>query len=77
LAVARRQPVRAARLFAAAEALRERIGAPLPASERAEHDRAVAAAREALSPDMFRRAWAAGSFLTPEEAVEAVLSGDP
>jgi hypothetical protein len=48
VAVAQAQSERAARLFGAAEGLREAMGAPLPPADRAEHDRSVAAIRTAL-----------------------------
>jgi tetratricopeptide (TPR) repeat protein len=41
-------PERAARLWGAAESLREALGLPLPPNERPEYDRAVAEVREAL-----------------------------
>ena len=47
------RPERAAKMLGAAAALRETLGAPVPASERAEHDRAVAAARGALGESAF------------------------
>ena len=39
---------------------------PLPPSERAGHDRAVAVVQEALGPEAFATAWAAGRELTLE-----------
>ncbi|HYI16213.1 MAG TPA: protein kinase [Thermomicrobiales bacterium] len=48
LAAARAQPVRAARLFGAAEALRETVGAPLNLSERVTYERHLALARNRL-----------------------------
>jgi predicted ATPase len=50
LAAARAQPLSAARLFGAAEALRETIGAPLNAAERATYERHLALARAQLDP---------------------------
>src|SRR5207245_1515940 len=47
LAVTQEQSERAARLFGAAEGLREAMGAPLPPADRAEHDRSLAAVRTA------------------------------
>jgi tetratricopeptide (TPR) repeat protein len=63
------QPERAARLFGAAEALREAIGTPVPPADRGELERQVADARAALGDDRFAAAWAAGRVLTPEQAV--------
>jgi tetratricopeptide (TPR) repeat protein len=73
LAGAAQQPQRAARLFGAAEALRERIGTPLPAVERADYDGAVALARAQLDPAAFSAAWAEGKVLGWEEAAAYAL----
>jgi len=55
---------RAARLLGAAAALREALGAPLPPIDRAEHERAIAAARGALGAEGFAAAFAAGRELS-------------
>jgi tetratricopeptide (TPR) repeat protein len=70
---AQRQPARAARLFGAAEALRETIGAPLPPINRADYERDVAAARAQLHEDAFAAAWAAGRAMTLEQAIAEAL----
>jgi hypothetical protein len=62
---------RAARLFGAAEALREALGAPLPPVERAHYDRSVAATRAALGEEAFAAAWAEGRALSLEQAIAA------
>lgn len=64
------QPVRATELFAAATALRERIGASLPPAVRSGHDQAVATARRVLGEDAFAAAWTSGEGMSPEEAVD-------
>jgi predicted ATPase/DNA-binding SARP family transcriptional activator len=64
---------RAARLFAAAEALREVIGAPLDPCERANYERQVAAARARAGKPKFAAAWAEGRTLTLEAAVREAL----
>jgi hypothetical protein len=69
----RRQPEHAARLFGAAEALRESIGHPLPPIMRAEYDQAVAAARAQLDSAAFAAAWAAGRAMTIEQAIAEAL----
>src|SRR5205807_9482260 len=71
VAVAQAQCERAARLFGAAEGLREAMGAPLPPADRAEHDRSVAAVRAALVEEAFAAAWAAGRAMPLEEAIRA------
>ena len=68
---ARGRPDSAARLWAAAEALRERIGAPPKRPERARYEPLVAKAREALGEEDFAKAWAEGRNLTPERALDA------
>src|SRR5262249_35860897 len=76
LAEVRKQPERAARLFGAAEALRESGGRPLPPVYRADYDKAVAAARAQLDPASWAAAWAAGRALPLEQAIaEAQFSG--
>jgi predicted ATPase len=67
---------RAARLLGAAEALRRRMGTPLPADERAAHERDLARARARLGEASFAEAWAEGQGLTPEQAVAYAL-GQP
>jgi hypothetical protein len=70
------QPQRAARLFGAAEATRERIGAPLPPSDRPPYDRHLAQARADLDETAFDAAWAEGRNMTLEQAVTYALQED-
>ena len=72
LAVAQ-QPERAARLFGAAEALREAIRAPRPVIDRADYERQVAATCAALGEEAFGAAWAEGRALSLEEAIQNAL----
>jgi ATP/maltotriose-dependent transcriptional regulator MalT len=60
---------RAARLFGAAEALREAIGAPVPPCERPERDRCVAAANAGMSEEAFSAARALGRAAKLQETV--------
>jgi predicted ATPase/Tfp pilus assembly protein PilF len=72
VAGARGQPKRAARLWGAAAALRESIGAPIPPNEQSRHDRNIAAARAAFDAAAFDAAFAAGAGMTLEQvAAEA------
>jgi predicted ATPase/class 3 adenylate cyclase len=75
LGVERGDATRAARLFGAAEALREAAGSPMLSYERVDYDEAVGRLREALDPAGFAAAWAAGRRLEPEAAI-AVALGD-
>jgi non-specific serine/threonine protein kinase len=74
VAVAQAQPERAARLFGAAERLRDVIGAPLPPADRAGHDRSDAAVRLALGEDGFAAAWKEGQAMTLEAAIDYALA---
>ncbi len=65
------QPAWAARLWGAAEALREAIGSPLPPIERADYEHWVATARAQLGEQVFAAAWAEGRTMTPEQALAA------
>jgi hypothetical protein len=67
------EPGRAARLFGAATALREAIGAPRPPAFRSYHERNLTAVRGWLGKEAFKKAWAEGQEMTPEQAVEYAL----
>ncbi|MGN6698086.1 MAG: ATP-binding protein [Thermomicrobiales bacterium] len=71
LAGARGQGKRAARLFGAAAALRDGIGAPLSPAYRAQYTRDLAAARAHTDETTWAAAWAAGYALSPDEAIAA------
>jgi predicted ATPase/DNA-binding CsgD family transcriptional regulator len=60
----------AARLYGAADILRQRTGRPVEPVFRAEFERDVAVARQALGDAAFAEAWAAGRALSPEQAVD-------
>jgi predicted ATPase/DNA-binding CsgD family transcriptional regulator len=74
LACAEKRPERAARLFGAAEALRQATGSDLPPGIRGDRDRHVAAARAGLDEKACAAAWAAGRALSPEQAVAYALT---
>jgi predicted ATPase/class 3 adenylate cyclase/DNA-binding CsgD family transcriptional regulator len=61
----------AARLWGAAESLREAIGAPLPPVERPAYESSVSAARAHLGEKFFASAWDEGHTMTPEQALAA------
>ncbi len=69
VAAARKQPVRAARLFGTTEALREEIEAPRPAAYWADYERRVAVARGQLDEEAFAEAWDQRRAMTPEQAL--------
>jgi tetratricopeptide (TPR) repeat protein len=72
---AQRHPLWAARLWGAAAALREALGAPIPLIDRASYEAAVAAARTQLCPDRFDAAWAEGRSMTLEQVLASEEQG--
>jgi predicted ATPase/class 3 adenylate cyclase/DNA-binding CsgD family transcriptional regulator/tetratricopeptide (TPR) repeat protein len=66
-------PERAARLFGAAEALRESGGRLLSPADRAEHQHHVEAVRRVLDEELFHEGWADGRAMSFEQAVEYAL----
>ena len=65
---------RAVTLFGAAQAMQAVTGAPSPPSAMADYQRTIADARQALGPERFEAAWAAGAALSLEEAVDLALA---
>jgi predicted ATPase/DNA-binding CsgD family transcriptional regulator len=65
------EPTWAARLWGAAEALRDAMGAPMATVERPAYEQAVAAARLKLGEKVFAAAWAEGRTMSPEQALAA------
>lgn len=70
VAAAEEQPVRAARLFGAAET-RLDINVSMNDMERADYERTVEAVRNKLDHRTFQAAWAEGHTMTPEQALAA------
>jgi predicted ATPase len=66
---------RAVCLLAAAETLRQAIGAPLPSPLRHRCDRALEDARNILNPETFARSQAQGHSMTLEQAIAYALGG--
>jgi hypothetical protein len=64
----------AARLWGAAEALRERIAAPIPAEEIPHYQARVAGARQHLDAAAWEQAWAEGRAMSMEEAIAYALA---
>ncbi len=65
---------RAAHLFAAAEALREKINIPMNSLERIEYDRQVAELRANMDEKALASYWAAGRAMTMEQAVSYAVA---
>ncbi len=61
---------KAARLYGAAAALRERLGAPLPPCDRAEYQRRLARLRATLGKQALALAWAEGRALSYDQSVQ-------
>jgi predicted ATPase len=59
----------AARLWGAAEALRDAMGMPIPPFYRAEYERSVATARSQLGEQAFAAAWREGRMMTLEQVL--------
>lgn len=73
VAAAVKQGERAARLFGAADALRERIKSPLPLSDRPAYDRSIAAVHSLLPEASFAAAYDQGRHLPLEEAISEAM----
>ena len=73
LALAEEEPQAAVKLFGAAEALRDKIQAPMADYERVEYDEAIAQVRSMLSEAEFIVLWAEGRVLTMEQAIAFAL----
>jgi predicted ATPase/transcriptional regulator with XRE-family HTH domain len=73
-ALAASDPVRAARLFGAVEAVRRETGAAVSPNDRAVNDRYVAAARTGLGERAWTAAYADGQAMALEEAVAFALA---
>ena len=79
VAALRGRPVRAARLWGAAEALREQMGMALSAFDLAAsgYEQDLAALRSALDESAFEAAWAEGRTMSAEQAIEYALEEPP
>jgi predicted ATPase/DNA-binding SARP family transcriptional activator/DNA-binding CsgD family transcriptional regulator len=72
------RPERAARLWGAAEALRENIGMDLSPFDRthSRYEERLASARSVMDEESWEAAWAEGRAMSPEAAIEHALSGE-
>ncbi len=73
---AKGEPMRAARLLGASEALLEPMGASILPADQIEVDRYVATIRKQLGEDAFTAAWAEGRAMTLEEVIAYALNED-
>jgi predicted ATPase/DNA-binding XRE family transcriptional regulator len=68
---------RAARLFGAADAIRQRFGAAIAPNDREINDQYMAMARREIGDDDFAAGWAAGEAMALEEAIAYALDEEP
>ncbi len=73
LAKMRQQPERATQLYGAATALREALGAPLPARDGEEIARTLIELRQMLGEETFEQVYATGRSLTLQQAIEYAI----
>jgi tetratricopeptide (TPR) repeat protein len=73
LAIAEEEPQAAVKLFGAAEALRDKIQAPMTDYERVEYEQVVAQARSMLDEAEFIPLWAEGRSMMMEPAIAFAL----
>jgi tetratricopeptide (TPR) repeat protein len=73
LAVRQGQPLHAARLLGAAQALREQIGAPLPVVERPDYERTLALVTAELDPTALQMAWDECGALSWDQAADLAI----
>jgi predicted ATPase len=73
LAAKKNRSARAARLYAAAQALRHTIGVPVQLHLRTEYELAISKLRDALSEEDFAQIWIDGCAMTSEQAIAYAL----
>jgi hypothetical protein len=73
VAEAHGQMEQTARLFGASEAVREKLGTPLPASYRANYERTIAALAAQVDEEQMEKWWAEGRKMSFEQAIEYAL----
>lgn len=75
LALAQGELERSVRLFAAAETIRQAIGAPRPPRSHGEYERDLATIRAGLGEEAFATAWKDGQGLTLDQACDLARLG--
>ncbi|HJR79677.1 MAG TPA: hypothetical protein VJ821_06365, partial [Anaerolineales bacterium] len=73
LAMEDNQNERALKLFAAADALREKISSPMTSEEQIYFEEQIGVLRQKLDPQRFHQIWATGRALTMEQALDFAL----
>jgi tetratricopeptide (TPR) repeat protein len=76
LAMASDQFERALKLFAAADALREKVASPMTSEEQAYFDEQIKILRQKIDAGQFDRVWTSGRALTMEQALELALEAN-
>jgi tetratricopeptide (TPR) repeat protein len=76
LAMADDQNERALKLFAAADALREKIASPMTAEEQPYFDEQIKVLRQKIDAGQFDRIWTSGRAQTMEQALDFALGED-
>ncbi len=74
ITLAQNQAERAARLFSAAEALREQAGTPMTPDEHVEYQAQIDTLRRRTEPESLQKAWAQGRAMTMEEAIQYAIA---
>jgi len=64
--------VRALRVYGAAAAIRERVGAPVPQADLAAYERTLTTLRMALGDELYDTAWTIGRAMSVEQALDDV-----
>ena len=67
------QGQRAARLFGAAESLREKIDIPMTAMEHVEYEREISDLKAGMDEKVFESSWTEGRDMTMEQAIDFAL----
>lgn len=77
ITLARGQMNKAVRVFGAAAFVRASIGSAMDAVDQADYEEELATLRRELGEEQFATAWAEGSALTPQQAMELALNHQP
>ena len=73
IAVAQNQLKRGARLFGAAEAMRETMGTPIPPIQRRDYEDKASELRAGMGDAEFKKIWTEGRAMTMEQAIALAM----